>query len=185
MNKIIKLLKKDTNNLENIIYRKKYIGLTKVFIIYNETLVSSDKVSDFIIRSLDNITPFFVYHKIINNIDNFKYKVLRNYNEIDFYLNSGFSKAKEFVLDVALPYVKEDVIFLSDYKSYLQELVQTDRKSVTYNVIKDEGPSHDKYFEVEVVVDGIVYGKGSGKSKKEAEQNAAKNAIELSVGGNK
>ena len=101
------------------------------------------------------------------------------------YLNSGFSKAKEFVLDVALPYVKEDVIFLSDYKSYLQELVQTDRKSVTYNVIKDEGPSHDKYFEVEVVVDGIVYGKGSGKSKKEAEQNAAKNAIELSVGGNK
>jgi len=91
MKKIIKLLKKDTNNLENIIYRKKYIGLTKIFIIYNETLVSSDKVSDFIIRSLDNITPFFVYHKIINNIDNFKYKVLRNYNEIDFYLNSGFT----------------------------------------------------------------------------------------------
>lgn len=91
MNKIIKLLKKDTNNLENIIYRKKYIGLTKIFIIYNETLVSSDKVSDFIIRSLDNITPFFVYHKIINNIDNFKYKVLINYNEIDFYLNSGFT----------------------------------------------------------------------------------------------
>lgn len=91
MNKIIKLLKKDTNNLENIIYRKKYIGLTKIFIIYNETLVSSDKVSDFIIRSLDNITPFFVYHKIINNIDNFKYKILRNYNEIDFYLNSGFT----------------------------------------------------------------------------------------------
>ena len=91
MNKIIKLLKKDTKNLENIIYRKKYIGLTKIFIIYNETLVSSDKVSDFIIRSLDNITPFFVYHKIINNIDNFKYKVLRNYNEIDFYLNSGFT----------------------------------------------------------------------------------------------
>lgn len=91
MKKIIKLLKKDTNNLENIIYRKKYIGLTKIFIIYNETLVSSDRVSDFIIRSLDNITPFFVYHKIINNIDNFKYKVLRNYNEIDFYLNSGFT----------------------------------------------------------------------------------------------
>lgn len=91
MKKIIKLLKKDTNNLENIIYRKKYIGLTKIFIIYNETLVSSDKISDFIIRSLDNITPFFVYHKIINNIDNFKYKVLRNYNEIDFYLNSGFT----------------------------------------------------------------------------------------------
>lgn len=99
------------------------------------------------------------------------------------YLNSGFSKAREFVLDVVLPYVKEDVIFLSDYKSYLQELVQTDRKSVSYNVIKDEGPAHDKHFEVEVIVDGIVYGKGSGRNKKEAEQNAAKNAIELSAGG--
>ena len=84
MKKIIKLLKKDTNNLENIIYRKKYIGLTKIFIIYNETLVSSDKVSDFIIRSLDNITPFFVYHKIINNIDNFnKNTILYAHGRID------------------------------------------------------------------------------------------------------
>ena len=84
------------------------------------------------------------------------------------YLNSGFSKAREFVLDIALPYVKEDVIFLSDYKSYLQELVQTNQKSVEYIVVNEYGPSHDKTFEVEASVDGMLYGSGIGKSKKEA-----------------
>ena len=99
------------------------------------------------------------------------------------YLNSGFSKAREFVLDIALPYIEKKTIFLSDYKSYLQELVQTDQRSVTYQVISESGPAHDKIFEVEVVVDGIVYAKGKGKSKKSAEQDAAKNAINLSAGG--
>ena len=98
------------------------------------------------------------------------------------YLNSGYSKAKEFVMDIALPFIIKEVKFMSDYKSYLQEMVQTDQKSVTYNVINESGPSHDKTFEVEVLVDGIVYAKGIGKSKKEAEQNAAKNAILISAG---
>ena len=98
------------------------------------------------------------------------------------YLNSGYIKAKEFVMDIALPFIKSEAKFMKDYKSHLQELVQTDKKSVTYNVINESGPAHDKTFEVEVVVDGIIYGKGKGKSKKEAEQNAAKNAIKLSVG---
>lgn len=98
------------------------------------------------------------------------------------YLNSGYTKAKEFVLSIVKPYIENHTHFMSDYKSYLQELVQTDRKSVTYNVISESGPAHDKVFEVEVVVEGIVYGRGRGKSKKEAEQNAAKAAIDLSVG---
>lgn len=98
------------------------------------------------------------------------------------YLNSGYSKAKEFVMDIALPFITKEVKFMSDYKSYLQEMVQTDQRSVTYNVISESGPSHDKTFEVEVLVDGIVYAKGIGKSKKEAEQNAAKNAILISAG---
>lgn len=98
------------------------------------------------------------------------------------YLNSGYSKAKEFVMDISMPFIKNKTKFMSDYKSYLQELVQTDKKSVTYNVIKEKGPAHDKTFEVEVIVDNMVYGKGIGKSKKEAEQDAAKNAILLSVG---
>lgn len=93
------------------------------------------------------------------------------------YLNSGYNKAKEFVLDVALPYIKKGDGFMSDYKSHLQELVQTNAQSVIYKVINEDGPSHDKTFEVEVIVEGIVYGKGIGKSKKEAEQKAAYDAI--------
>lgn len=98
------------------------------------------------------------------------------------YLNSGYNKAKEFVMDIAKPFILNNVKFMSDYKSYLQELVQTDKKSLTYNVVKETGPAHDKTFEVEVEVDGIVYAHGIGKSKKEAEQNAAKNAIMISAG---
>ena len=85
-------------------------------------------------------------------------------------------------MDIAIPFITKEVKFMSDYKSYLQEMVQTDQRSVTYNVISESGPSHDKTFEVEVLVDGIVYAKGIGKSKKEAEQNAAKNAILISAG---
>ena len=55
MEKIVERLKKETNNLSDIIYRIKYINDQKIYIIYNEPLISSDKISDFIIRSLDPI----------------------------------------------------------------------------------------------------------------------------------
>ncbi len=98
------------------------------------------------------------------------------------YLNSGLAKAREFVMSIVLPFIEKNTVFLSDYKSYLQELVQTDKRSVEYRVIKESGPDHDKHFEVEVLVDDIVFAKGSGRSKKAAEQDAAKKAIELSAG---
>ena len=101
------------------------------------------------------------------------------------YLNNGLSKAKEFIYDIIIPKIEENNVYLSDYKSYLQELVQTSQKSVEYTVINEYGPSHDKTFEVEARVDGMLYGKGTGKSKKEAEQNAARDAIKKSSGGNK
>ena len=63
-----------------------------------------------------------------------------------------------------------------DYKSLLQESVQTVKKSVTYNLVEESGPAHHKTFKVEVIIDGLVYGVGIGLSKKEAEQNAAKEA---------
>ena len=68
--------------------------------------------------------------------------------------------------------------FLGDYKSLLQELVQTDKESLSYVVVGEEGPSHDKTFTVNVTIDGIVYGTGIGKSKKEAEQKAAFDAYQ-------
>lgn len=125
-----------------------------------------------------------VGHGLINSINNTIIADVFEAVIATIYLNSGYTKAKEFVMDIALPFIEREEIFLSDYKSYLQELVQTDRKSVVYNVVKESGPSHDKLYVVEVVVEGIVYGKGIGKNKKEAEQNAAKDAVLKGVGGN-
>ena len=93
------------------------------------------------------------------------------------YLDSGIDKAKEFIYETIIPYIKDNTTFFGDYKSELQELIQTTKKSLEYVLVSENGPAHDKNFEIEVVIDGIVFGKGSGKSKKEAEQNAALDAI--------
>lgn len=94
------------------------------------------------------------------------------------YLELGFDSVKKYILDIIVPYIQSNVVFYSDYKSHLQELVQTDKKSLDYIVAEESGPAHDKTFVVNVFVDGIKYGSGIGKSKKEAEQKAAKDAIE-------
>ena len=73
MNEIINRLKKETNNLDNVIYRKKRILFKDIHIIYIDALISSDKVSDFVIRSLNRI-HIPTYNNIINKISNFKYK---------------------------------------------------------------------------------------------------------------
>lgn len=94
------------------------------------------------------------------------------------YLDQGIEYTKKFVLDIVTKYIKNNVDFLQDYKSKFQELVQTDKQSVTYEVIKEEGPSHNRTFTVEVKVDNIVMATGVGSSKKSAEQEAARNALE-------
>ena len=66
-----------------------------------------------------------------------------------------------------------------DYKTFLQEEVQKNiKKNIAYNLVSSEGPQHDMIFTSSVSIDGKVKGTGQGKSKKEAEQNAAKAAIE-------
>ena len=95
------------------------------------------------------------------------------------YIDQGFNKAKEIVEKVVIPFIKDkEDIFFMDYKSRLQELVQTTKKSVTYELVKEEGPSHDRTFTMNVIVGGITLGTGVAKSKKEAEQMAAKSALE-------
>ena len=96
------------------------------------------------------------------------------------YLDLGYEKVKEVALSIIVPYIEDkSKVFFSDYKSALQEAVQTDKKSMEYVLLEESGPSHHKYFKVEVKVDDIVYGVGEGGSKKEEEQNAAKKALEL------
>ena len=93
------------------------------------------------------------------------------------YLDLGFDEVKKFIYKHVIPLIEDKSIeFFDDYKSVLQELVQTDKKSLEYVIIDEQGPAHDKTFEVDVKIDNIVYGKGIGKSKKEAEQNAALDA---------
>lgn len=93
------------------------------------------------------------------------------------YLDQGFDKVKEFVLEVIVKYIENEIDFLHDYKSKLQELVQTVKKSVTYEVIDEEGPAHNKRFTSIVKIDDIVMGKGTAGSKKASEQEAAKDAL--------
>ena len=93
------------------------------------------------------------------------------------YLEKGLSTVEYFFKTLIVPYIESDVDFLMDYKSTLQELVQTEKKSVEYVLVKEGGPAHKKYFIVRVIIDGIVYGEGKGRNKKEAEQHAAKEAI--------
>ena len=93
--KIIDRLKKDTNNSSYIIYRDMVIKDTKINIIYNETLTSSDKLSDFVLRSLVSIEKNYdgkipLYDIVKNNINNIKVKKIKNYDDVCTYLNNGF-----------------------------------------------------------------------------------------------
>ncbi len=93
------------------------------------------------------------------------------------YLDQGFEFTKEFVLNIIVKYIEKNIEFLHDYKSTLQELVQTVKKSVVYEVVEEKGPSHNKTFTSIVKVDGIIMGKGSAGSKKASEQEAAREAL--------
>lgn len=93
------------------------------------------------------------------------------------YLDQGFELVKGFVLNIIVKYIDRGEVFLHDYKSALQELVQTVKKSVNYEVINEEGPSHNKTFTSIVKIDDIIMGKGTAGSKKASEQEAAKDAL--------
>lgn len=94
------------------------------------------------------------------------------------YLDLGYATARRTVLNIIVPYIEDpNVTFFSDYKSSLQEYVQTTQQSLIYDLVSEEGPAHDRTFTVEVRIDDIVYGTGVGSTKKEAEQEAAKVAL--------
>lgn len=94
------------------------------------------------------------------------------------YLDLGYATARKIVLSIIVPYIEDpNITFFSDYKSALQEYVQTTQQSLFYELIKEEGPAHNKLFTVQVKIDDIVYGIGVSGSKKEAEQEAAREAL--------
>ena len=94
------------------------------------------------------------------------------------YIDKGLKETRKIFDKVVIPVVEEErEDNFVDYKSYLQELVQSDKRSLEYKIISETGPSHAKTFQTRVYMDDILMGEGLGKSKKEAEQNAAEMAL--------
>lgn len=92
------------------------------------------------------------------------------------FLDGGFDSANKIVEKFYLPYMNE-VLQFKDYKSQLQEKLQSEKRSLHYEIVRDEGPANAKIFEAVVYMDDILMGRGEGKTKKAAEQMAAKDAL--------
>jgi len=98
------------------------------------------------------------------------------------YLDLGYAPTSQFVREIIEEYVdfNDMISSLDNYKSLLLEFAQARGMEIpTYNVISEEGPGHDKTFGVEVLVDNKPMADGKGKSKKEAEQKAARKALQI------
>jgi ribonuclease III len=97
------------------------------------------------------------------------------------FMDSGFDQALEIIQQHFEPYLqtKTPSVLFNDFKSLLQIYSQQSYGlSPQYRVLTESGPDHDKWFQTSVTIGGEVKGSGLGKSKKEAEQDAAKNALE-------
>ena len=95
------------------------------------------------------------------------------------YLDGGIEEAKKFVLPFIEISTEEKPVF-KDYKSTLQEVLQQNpTEKFEYVVVGESGPDHNKEFIVEIHMNSNVIGSGKGRSKKKAEQEAAKSALEL------
>ncbi len=94
------------------------------------------------------------------------------------YLDGGFANAKEFIDRFIMKDIEHKKLFY-DSKTILQEIVQRDHKGeeITYQLIGEEGPDHNKTFVVDLLIGGKVEGQGSGRTKKAAEQEAAYHTI--------
>lgn len=93
------------------------------------------------------------------------------------FLDGGFDMAFKVVEKFIIPYFNE-ILQFKDYKSILQEKLQSEKRNIKYVIIREDGPPNNKTFEAAVYMDDILMGKGIGKTKKDAQQNAAKKALE-------
>ena len=95
------------------------------------------------------------------------------------YLDGGYEAALRFVTAFVLSDVPVAKLHNVDYKTALQEKVQQKKnQTLSYRLVGEEGPDHDKRFRVEVLLNGLSLGSGTGTSKKRAEQEAARVALE-------
>ncbi|TKI97705.1 ribonuclease III [Bacillus cereus] len=95
------------------------------------------------------------------------------------YLDQGLETVWEFLKEIVYPKINEGAFsHVMDYKSQLQELIQRDGSgNVEYQILQEKGPAHNREFVSRVTLNNVALGLGSGKSKKEAEQQAAAEAL--------
>ncbi|MGE0003217.1 MAG: ribonuclease III, partial [Candidatus Izemoplasmatales bacterium] len=96
------------------------------------------------------------------------------------FLDKGLQEVYKVLDKIVFPVIKRNLNQEdNDYKSKLQELVQSDKRTLNYTIISESGPAHDREFVSRVTMDDtIIMGEGMGKTKKEAEQNAARATLE-------
>jgi len=111
-----------------------------------------------------------------------RYSILTEAGESVFaasFLDGGMAAARSFIEKFILVEVPVRKMHNADYKTALQELIQQKKnQTLSYALVGESGPDHDKRFEVEVSLNGRVIGTGTGSSKKRAEQMAAQSALE-------
>ncbi len=98
------------------------------------------------------------------------------------YLDGGLECAREFIMKFipSVDVLKSGKLVMGDYKTVLQEIIQQNpEEHIVYRISDEQGAAHNKVFTANVLLNGQVIGTGSGKSKKEAEQAAAKEALGL------
>jgi ribonuclease-3 len=94
------------------------------------------------------------------------------------FIDQGIDFAKQFVAKHIFQYIDEEKIFFRDYKSAIKEYGDAEEVEITYRLVNEYGVPHAKTFYISVLIDGEEMGIGKGKNKKEAEQAAAKIALE-------
>jgi ribonuclease III len=98
------------------------------------------------------------------------------------YLAFGYDVTAAAVVEAFAPEIEDALENLVDYKSALQERLARRGELVQYDVVEEQGPPHDRTFSVVAMIGGVEVGRGSGRSKKDAEQEAAQSALEAMQG---
>ena len=97
------------------------------------------------------------------------------------YLDSGMAEVQKFVLSNIVPAIKHPkTVVMKDYKTELQEIIQKNpEETIEYVLVDESGPDHDKRFTIEAKINNNIVGRGIGRSKKQAEQQAVKQTLAL------
>ena len=94
------------------------------------------------------------------------------------FLAFGYERTAVAVVDAFTPEIDDALEHPVDFKSALQERLARRGALVSYDVVEEQGPPHDRTFEIKATIEGVEVGRGTGRSKKDAEQEAAQSALE-------